>query len=265
MPVTLADSHAHLTDSQFEPDLESVLERAVQAGVKYMLTIGTSADDSALCVELARRHHGVFAAAGIQPHSAHRVKQKEIEALADVAKSDRIVALGETGLEYHYYPDKAVQQKELVREHIRIAGALKKPVIYHCRKADEDMLALLDEEKAWDVGGVMHCFSGSQETARRCLDMGLYLSFAGPVTFPASLKLQEIAAETPLERILVETDAPYLAPVPHRGKRNEPAYVTHTAAALAKLKGVPDDVFFRAVTENFRRLFGIDTGEPKSR
>jgi TatD DNase family protein len=253
--ITLADSHAHLTDARFESDLGAVVERAREAGVEYVLTIGTSAEDSRRCVEIASRYPGIFASAGIQPHSAHLIDSGEIDSLADIARADKIIGIGETGLEYHYHPDQAEVQKELTRACIRIARAVQKPVIYHCRKADGDMLDLLEAEKAWEVGGVMHCFSGSKAMADRCLEMGFYLSFAGPVTFPDAKKLRTIAREAPLDRILVETDAPYLAPIPFRGRRNEPAYVAHTAARLAECRGIPPAEMARAATENFLRLF----------
>ena len=253
----LADSHAHLTEPQFEADLDAVIRRAREAGVQYILTIGTSAEDTRRCLDIAGRYDGVYASAGIQPHSAHEIESAQIDALAEIAGAEKIVAVGETGLEYYHYPKEGEAQKELVRRCIGIAREVGKPVIYHSRQADEDTVALLEEEKAFEAGGVIHCFSGSREMARRCLEMGLYISFAGPVTFPKSAKLRSIAEEIPLDRILVETDAPYLAPQPFRGKRNEPAHVVYTAAALAEVKGVSKGELFKAATENFRRLFGI--------
>lgn len=209
---------------------------------------------------LAERHDNLYASVGVHPDHED-AQEPSVEELVRLAEHPRIVAIGETGLDYYRSPREAVDwQRQRFRTHIRAARAAGKPLIVHTRNAAEDTLAIMAEEGADAVGGVMHCFTESLAVAQQAMAMGFYISFSGIVTFKNAASLREVAAAVPLERLLVETDAPYLAPVPHRGKRNEPAYVVHVAETIARIKGVTLEEVVRASRENFFRLFACPTG-----
>jgi TatD DNase family protein len=258
--IMLIDSHAHLDMPHFDADRDAVIARARQAGVAAILTLGVDGASSQRAVALAQQYEGVFAAVGIHPHEAQHATPEHYKALMRLARereANRIVAWGEIGLDYHYdHSPRDVQQCEFRRQ-IRLARELDLPVCIHSREAHDDVLTILDEEKASDVGVVMHCFSGDEQVARRCLELGFYISFAGPVTFTNARKLPAVVPLVADDRLLIETDAPYLSPHPWRGRehRNEPARVAVIAARLAEIRGVSVEEVGQAATQNFNALF----------
>ena len=251
----LVDSHCHLDFPDFEGEIDALVQRAREAGVGCLVTICTRPRQAEAVIALAERHESVFCAIGLHPHHVAAEGLSEEGDLAALAEHPKVVALGETGLDYHYDRSPRELQQECFRRHIRAAAKAGVPFVVHSRNADTDTAMILKEEAAGQVPGVMHCFSSGRELAEKALELGLYISLSGIVTFRNSQALREIAADVPLDRLLVETDAPFLAPVPMRGKRNEPAYVVHTAAVAAKLKGVSEEAFAAASTDNFFRLF----------
>lgn len=254
--MSLVDSHCHLDFPAFADQREAVVARARAAGVGAMLTIGTRLSAFEGVRAVAEAHDGIYCSVGIHPHEAEA--EPDVQASELVARADhpKVVAFGETGLDYFYEHAPREAQKANFRAHIEAARIAGLPVIVHTRDADEDTEALLTEEmKKGAFTGVLHCFTSGARLARAAVDLGFYISFSGILTFKKTEALQQIARELPLERILVETDAPYLAPIPHRGKTNEPAFVTHTAAKLAALRGLPPEEVAAATTANFHRLF----------
>jgi len=252
----IVDSHTHLDFPDFQGELDAVIDRARAAGVTRMVTICTR-----LCHEpgvraIAEAHEGVFFAAGTHPMSVASEPMATVAELERIAAHPKCVGIGESGLDYHYTAESAAAQQESLRIHIRAAQATGLPLIIHARDADDDMARILAEEHARaPYGCVMHCYSSGPDLARVALDLGFYLSASGIAAFPRSDALRAIFAAAPVERVLVETDAPYLAPPPHRGKRNEPAYTAHTARAIAGLWGMDFAEFAQATSENFDRLF----------
>jgi len=256
--VSLVDSHCHLDDRRFDADREAVIARARQAGVECMLAIGSGdgPPDLEAAVRLAERYPALYATVGVHPHDAAKATQETWSRLESLLRHPKVVALGEIGLDYHYNFSPPEIQREVFIRQLELARVWRKPIIIHTREAWPDTLQLLATR--WKPGGlaaVMHCFSGGSEQARQCLDMGFYLSFAGVVTFPKAMAVAEAGRLTPSDRLLIETDAPYLAPVPLRGRRNEPAFVVHIARRLAELRGQSLETVAAATTENFRRLF----------
>lgn len=253
---TITDSHCHLDFPDFTGELADIIARARAAGVKRMVTICTRLKNEPAVRAIAEAHEGVYYAAGIHPMSAAEEPQVTVDQLVALARHPKFVGLGETGLDYHYTADtKAIQQTSL-RIHIEAARLTGLPLIIHARAADDDMARILTEEyRSGAYSCVMHCFSSSAELARATLDLGFYLSMSGIAAFPKSQELRDIFAAAPLDRILLETDAPYLAPPPHRGRRNEPAYTAFTAKVGAELFGLPLAQFAAATEANFDRLF----------
>lgn len=252
----LVDSHCHLADPRFEGGLDEIVERAGRAGVVRMVTINTRGSALKRNVEIAERFDQVYFAAGVHPHHAAVEPPATVGSLLDVAKHPKLAAIGETGLDYHYTKDSADQQKTSFRTHIEAARRSSLPLVVHARAADEDMSQILsDEHRRGPFECVMHCYASGRRLAERAIELGFYLSMSGIATFPNSGPLREIFASAPIERILVETDAPYLAPAPYRGKRNEPAYVERTAAVGAELFGMTPTEFALQTTRNFNRLF----------
>jgi len=259
-PNILIDTHAHLDDSSFDSDREVLIKRAFDSGLGYIISIGSDIPSSRRTIDLVQQYNNIYATVGLHPHEAKKWDSKTYEELKKLSQSSRkVVAVGEMGLDYHYDDSPRDVQQEAFRQEIRLSREIGLPIVVHTREAEEDTMMILTEEKASEVGGVMHCFSSSRELALRCLDMGFYISLAGIVTFPKAVELQKLVAELPLDRILVETDCPYLAPVPHRGKRNEPAYVRHTAEKVAQLKGLTLAEIAKVTSENTKRLFRIST------
>ena len=255
LPI-LVDSHCHLDFPDFDEERPAVIQRALDAGVTRMVSICTRLRNEPQVRAIAEAHDPVFYACGTHPMSAAEEPLATVDELVKIAQHPKMVGIGETGLDYHYTSESADIQKESLRIHITAARETGLPLIIHARGADDDMARILAEEHAkgaYDC--VMHCFSSSPELGRAALDLGFYLSMSGIATFPKSQEVRDIFAAAPLDRILVETDSPYLAPPPHRGRRNEPAYTALTAAKGAEVFGISLDDFAKATTANFDRLF----------
>jgi len=253
----LFDTHAHLHFPEFAGDLDAVLARARAAGVRGMVTIGTDVATSRAAVALAAREPDVWAAVGIHPHEASSADDTALVEIERLASDARVVAIGETGLDFFRNLSPREAQARAFRAQLALARRTGKPVLVHCRDAHEETLSLLAAEGTRERGGIMHCFSGDLAIARRCLDLGLLISLAGPVTYPKPGALHEVARMIPSDRLVVETDCPYLPPQPYRGKRNEPAYVAITAARVAELRGEPLIDLAARMSENARALFRL--------
>lgn len=255
------DTHTHLDDPRFELDREAVLSRAQEAGVERLVTIGCDLTTSQAAVALAERYPFVYAAVGVHPHEAKQIGDDWYSQFRRLARHPKVVAYGEIGLDYHYNHSPPHLQRARFREQIGLARELGLPLVIHTREAQEDTLTILKEEKASEVGGVFHCFTGEARLAKAALDLGFFLSFAGVITFQNAAALRDLVKTVPMDRILIETDCPYLTPVPHRGKRNEPAYVRLVAEKLAELKSVGEPMrveeIGRITLDNARRLFKI--------
>ena len=257
-PPPLFDTHAHLHFPDLVEDLDGVLERARAAGVTGMVTIGTDRETNPAAVALAERLDAVYATVGIHPHDAAEATPADFEAMERLARgSAKVVALGEMGLDFFRNLSPPDVQAAVFRRQLDMARRLGRPVVIHCRDAHPEALAILADERVGEVGGVMHCFSADVTVAGRCLDLGLYVSLAGPVTYKNARALPEVARFVPADRLVLETDCPFLPPHPHRGQRNEPAWVAITAAHVAALRGVTLETLGPMVTENARRLFRI--------
>ncbi len=254
--TTLVDSHCHLDFPDFADELDAVVARGREAGVAAVLTICTHVSRFARVLAVAERFPDVVCTVGIHPHEAAHEREVDEDELARLARHPKVVGLGETGLDYHYQHSPREDQERSFRVHVRAARATGLPLVVHARAADADIARVLAEEHTrGPFTGVLHCFSAGRQLAETALELGFYISFSGVVTFKKADALREIAREVPLDRVLVETDAPYLAPVPKRGRRNEPAFVRHTAAELARVRGMDEDRLAKATTENFFRLF----------
>jgi TatD DNase family protein len=253
----LIDTHAHLEMREFNDDQDEVIKRAREAGVEYIVTIGTTLESSRDAVMLADKYDFIYAAIGIHPHEVKDILHPVYDILRHFAQHKKVVAYGEIGLDYHYEHSPRIDQKRKFRDMLREARMLELPVIVHDRDAHEDTLQILSEEWSPELGGVLHCFSGDIAMAKRVIEMGFSISIAGPVTFPKAEALREVVRQIPIEHLLIETDSPYLAPQPMRGKRNEPAFVRHTAEAVAKIKGLSFDDVARITSFNAMQLFGI--------
>lgn len=253
----LVDSHCHLDFPDFAPERDAVVQRAREAGVGLMLSICTHISKFNQVLDIAQSYPDVFCTLGVHPHqAAEEFPHCDVEKLVELARvNPKVVGIGETGLDYFYDKSPRDIQQESFRRHIRVCLETDLPVIVHTRDADEDTIRILREEGQGRLRGLLHCFSSGRQLAEEALELGFYISLSGIVTFKKSEDLRAIAADVPLDRILVETDAPYLAPVPMRGKRNEPAFVAHTARHMAEVKGVSEAELAQATTENFRRLF----------
>jgi TatD DNase family protein len=251
----LTDSHAHLDDTRFAGDRETVIQRAWDAGVRRILTIGNGKgpDDMGCGIPIAEAHDWIFTSAGVHPHDASKVEDRHYDLMERLAGHPRVLAIGETGLDYHYDYSPRDAQRQVFRRQVELAGRLDLPVIVHTREADDDTAEIL--RSAGHTRGVLHCFTSGPGLADTALGMGFLISFSGIVTFPNARELVEIACRVPADRLLVETDCPYLAPVPHRGKRNEPAFMVNTAQVLANARGVTLEELAAQTSENFTRLF----------
>jgi TatD DNase family protein len=255
-PFEIVDSHCHLDFKDFDAERADVVDRAVAAGVRRMVTICTKLRQAPQVQAIAEAHAPVFWAAGTHPMSAADEPMATVDELIALAQHPKFVGIGESGLDYHYTADSAEVQKQSLRIHIAAARETGLPLIIHARDADDDMARILTEEyRAGAYACVMHCFSSSEALAKAALDLDFYLSMSGIAAFPKSHELRAIFAAAPLDRILVETDSPYLAPPPYRGKRNEPAFTVHTARVGAETFGLPEAEFAAATTANFDRLF----------
>ncbi len=259
MPLAWIDTHAHLDDERFHADLPAVLARAADAGLERIVVVATTALDSPRCVQLAALHPMLRATVGIQPNHVAEATATAWDEVVALSQRPEVVALGETGLDRYWDRTPFAQQEDYFARHLDLARKLDRAVVIHCREAEADTVRMLraDFDKHGPVRAVMHSFTGDLATAEACLQMGLHISFAGMLTYKNAQALRDVAAKMPLDRVLVETDCPYLAPVPHRGQRNEPAYVVHTAAVLAQTLGVPLGVLAEHATRNAQQLFGI--------
>ena len=257
--VFLIDSHCHLDFDSFEEDLQPVIDRAHAAGVRHMITIGASGPFAANqhAIQIADTQPSVSATVGIHPHEAASVSEDLIARIESMARHPKVVAIGETGLDYHYDHSPRDRQRAAFRRFLNVAKDSDLPVSIHLRNADEDAAAIVRDEGLGSAGGVIHCFSSDTNAASNFLDLGLHISFSGIVTFRSADSVREAARAVPLDRMLVETDSPFLAPIPHRGRRNEPALVTHTAALLAEIRNQPVEQIAAATTANAEKLFHL--------
>ncbi|MEO2088167.1 MAG: TatD family hydrolase [Gemmataceae bacterium] len=255
----LIDTHAHLDDDRFAADLPAVLDRAAAAGVVRVLTIGVDLATSRAAVGLAARHRVLAAVVGIQPNHAAEAAPTDWDEVADLASRPEVVGVGESGLDRYWDRAPFPLQEDYFVRHLHLARRLGKPIVIHCRRAEADVVRVLRAEfdRYGPVRGVMHSFSGDADTAAACVAVGLHVSFAGMLTYKTAADLRAVAATVPADRLLVETDSPYLAPVPVRGKRNEPAFVRHTVDCLAAVRGVTAEVITDQTTQNARELFRV--------
>ena len=257
----LIDTHTHLDDHRFDRDREGVVARAQEAGVHTFITIGCDLATSRAAVALADRYPFVYATVGVHPHEVRHVKDDWFTELRDLARHPKVLAYGEIGLDYHYDHSPRDIQRARFREQVRLARELPLPIVIHTREAQEDTIAILKEEQASEIGGIFHCFSGDAWLAKDALDLGFYVSFSGVITFHNATMLREIAVTVPMDRLLIETDCPYLTPVPHRGKRNEPAYVKLVAEQIARVRSAREPMSVEEVGQitsaNARRAFKI--------
>jgi TatD DNase family protein len=257
----LTDSHCHLQMLDLTPyagSLQQVLMQAQEEGVGYFLSVAVSLEDHPKLVSIAEQFDNVFISVGLHPNEAPE-QPLDVDLLREGATHPKVVAIGETGLDYYRTSPDMLWQKKRFAQHIECAREFHKPLIIHTRNAKDDTLDIMKTEKADEVGGVMHCFTEDWETAKQALDLNFYISFSGIVTFKNATTLQEVAKKVPLDRLLIETDCPYLAPVPHRGKPNVPAYVSHVAQFIATLRDEPFANIAQSTTENFFSLFRPET------
>ncbi|MFA4843478.1 MAG: TatD family hydrolase [Candidatus Margulisiibacteriota bacterium] len=252
------DTHAHLTFPELAPDLPAVIQRAKEANLEALITIALDEESLQQSLKLSAEYPGyIYTAAGIHPQEASRVTAAALDDLKQIARKQNIVAIGETGLDYHYLLSPIEQQKEAFRAFLKMAQELDRPAVIHSRDAARDTLTIMREENRGKLKGVLHCFAGDMALGQGALDMGLYISFTGNITFPKAEIIRAAAKAVPLERIMIETDCPFLAPQSFRGTRNEPAYVIEVAKKLAEIKGLTIEEVALATTRNARRLFGI--------
>jgi TatD DNase family protein len=261
----LIDSHCHLEMEDFDGDRDGVIARALEQGVDYIVTVATTIPDAQKALEIARKHEPVYVAMGIHPHEVKDIQAGDYDRLRSLAGEEKVVGFGEIGLDFYRNHSPRQVQLDRFRELLRIGKELGLPIIIHDRDAHQETLKILEEEKNGSWKGVFHCFSGDADMARRVVEMGFYISIPGTVTFKKSEIQQEVVRRIPLEKILLETDAPYLTPEPHRGKRNEPAYVRHTAEKIAALKGLSIADVGRITSLNVKRLFGIGKEIPRGK
>ncbi|KGX90094.1 hydrolase TatD [Pontibacillus halophilus JSM 076056 = DSM 19796] len=254
----LFDTHVHLNAQQFDEDREEVIKRAREAGVHYMVVVGFDRETIPLAIEIAESHEDIYAAVGWHPVDAIDMEESDLEWIEELSSHPKVVAIGEMGLDYHWDKSPVDVQKEVFRKQIRLAKKVNMPIIIHNREATQDIVDLLEEEDAKEVGGIMHCYSGSVEIAKKCVDMNFYISLGGPVTFKNAKKPKEVAEEIPLEQLLIETDCPFLAPHPNRGTRNEPSYVNLVAEKIAEIKGISIEEVAEKTTANAFDVFKID-------
>ena len=257
----LIDSHVHLDDARYSTDRDQVFQRASDSGIEAFVTIGCDLATSQSAVQLGESHDNVFSTIGVHPHESKEILNTWYDEFRQLAQHPKVVAYGEIGLDYHYDHSPREVQRQRFREQVQLAKELHLPIVIHTREAQEDTIAILKEESAAAVGGVFHCFSGDACLAKDALDLGFYLSFSGVITFKNASMLREIIKTVPLDRIMVETDCPYLTPVPHRGKRNEPAFVRYVAETIAGLVGNGSPSSFEKIAhttvQNTKRLFKI--------
>lgn len=255
--MRLFDTHCHLDDERFDADRNELIQALPEQGLDYCVTVGSDLESSKRSIALAQQYRHVYAAVGVHPHEAAKAPQDYLAQVKELLMKDKVVALGEIGLDYYYDFSPRDLQKQMLSEQMDLAFEMRKPVILHVRDAHGDMIDLLRERKEKLPQGVLHCFSGSAESAAEYVRLGFYISFAGPITFKNAGKLTLAAQAVPEDRILIETDSPYLAPVPKRGKRNDPSLVRHVCNKLAELRGVDEAVMRELTCQNAMRFFAI--------
>ncbi|MCH7518348.1 MAG: TatD family hydrolase [Candidatus Dadabacteria bacterium] len=250
----LIDSHAHLVSLE---NLPEVLQRAQENNINKIVSISSDIPSTEATISLAEEYDYIFATTGVHPHSADQMSEEVLIGIDHFAENDKVVAIGETGLDYFYMNSEKEVQIDSFTEHIRLGKKHNLPIIIHVRNADQDMIEILTKESAADTPGVIHCFTGDYDTAKKYLDLGYYISFSGIVTYKRSEELREAAKKIPKDKILIETDSPYLAPVPHRGKPNEPSYVKHVAETISNVRGISFDEIAEITKANAEKLFRI--------
>lgn len=253
----LFDTHAHLDDHKYNDDRVEMLQRAQEAGVQLIVNVGYDLPSSQRSVKLAEAYPFIYAGVGIHPHDASTLNDQALAELEKLAQHPKVVAIGEIGLDYYRDLSPRDIQETALRAQIGLARRIKKPIIIHDRDAHGDIMRIMQEEKVQEIGGVLHCFSGSWEMAKECLKRNFYISIAGPVTFSNAGKLKEIVQQVPIDKLLIETDSPYLTPTPHRGKRNESSYVKFVAEEIANLRGISLEELGNATLANGKKLFSI--------
>ena len=253
----LVDSHAHLEMPEFKKDLEEVIQRAKESGVEYIFTVGTEKKDWKRALEIAHSHPKIYAILGVHPHNAREIDDRTYPILKELCRNEKVRAYGEIGLDFFRNLSPREIQIKRFREQIALARELHLPIVVHDREAHQETLEILKSEKAETYGGIIHCFSGDYRMAKECLDMGFYISVPGTITFKNAEEFHEIVKKLPLESLLVETDAPFLSPVPFRGKRNEPSFVRYTAQRIADLKKVPFEKVAEVTTANALSVFKL--------
>ncbi len=251
------DSHAHLDDRKFADDRDAVIEEILDSGVDFVMNAGSDMDSSMRSIVLAKRYPFIYAAVGVHPSDVRAMTEGDIDTLRSLAAEEKVMAIGEIGLDYHYDNIDKEAQKFWFDRQMQLAAELEMPVIIHDREAHGDCMEILKKYDLTKTGGVLHCFSGSLEMAQQAIKMGMYISFAGPVTYKNSAKLKEIASVLPVDRMLIETDSPYLPPQPYRGQRNTPAYVGLVAQEIAQLRGMDTAEVAKITSDNAKRLFKI--------
>lgn len=253
----LIDSHAHLDMERFDLDRDLVIDRALSVDVRQIITIGIDIKSSIRAVKLAKSYSSIFASVGIHPHNADNTDKTDLEQIPLIANQEKIVAIGETGLDFFRNRSSRQKQIELFKQQLDIAISLDLPVVIHDREAHEEILKILSSLKINEFKGVIHCFSGDYNLAKTFIDIGYYISIPGTVTFKNAIQVQEVAVRIPLNRMLLETDAPFLTPAPYRGKRNEPCHITHTAQKIAKLRGISFEEIAMQTSKNACQLFSL--------
>jgi TatD DNase family protein len=259
--IAVVDTHCHLADPRLRGEVDVVLARAREAGVRTIVSVGAigSIEADSMTVEIAERNPDVWAAVGVHPHDAKDCDSTRIAQLRELARAPKVVAIGESGLDFHYMHSPATAQEESLRHHLELAAEMEKPIVIHCRDAERRLVEIVREIRIPPRGGVIHCFTGDEAAAREFLALGFYISFSGILTFKNTAPIREAARIVPDDRVLVETDAPYLAPEPYRGRRNEPLYVIKTLEVLAKLRDVDTGALASQIMANSARIFGIPT------
>ncbi len=253
----LIDTHTHLNATLFADDQAFAIQRARDAGVQMMINVGFNRDTIPSSIALAEQYDFIYSTVGWHPQDASTFQESDLNWIETFCKHEKVVAIGEIGLDYYWdHSSKEIQQK-VFREQIRLAKKCKMPIVVHNRDAHHDIVQILKEEKAYEIGGIMHCFSGSWEIAKQCLEMNFYLSFGGPITFKNAKQPKEVLARVPLDRLLIETDSPYLAPHPYRGKRNESSYLPMIAEAAAQILEISTEELSRRTTENAKSVFRL--------
>jgi len=254
----LIDTHTHLNDEKFNEDRQAVIQRAKDSGVEYLINIGYNRETILSTLDLINEYDYIYGVIGWHPNDASEMTDADLSWLEELSSHPKIVGIGEIGLDYYWDDVPKDVQKEAFRKQIQLAKRVNLPIVIHDRDAHQDVCDILHEEDVKQVGGIMHSFSGSIEMAQQCMEMGFYISFSGPVTFKNAKKPKEVAVEVPIDRILVETDSPYLTPEPYRGKRNESSYVKYVAEKIAELRGIDVEEIARITTENAKRVFRLE-------